>query len=162
MNPLCEGTSIDHFKVLRHLAQGGMGEVYLARDTLLGRRVALKMIRQKERSEAALGRFLDESRLTASLNHPNIVAVYTAGSYQGNPYLALEYVEGQNLRQRMREDRPGAWESIRILLSVANALVEAHRQGILHRDLKPENVVIGKDGRVRVLDFGIAKLQSSS
>ncbi|MFH0901974.1 MAG: protein kinase [Pseudomonadota bacterium] len=152
-------TLVDHFKVLRLIGRGGMGEVYLARDTKLGRKVALKMIHLEQvDSEEAVSRFLLEARVTASFSHPNIVTVYAVGEYQGRPYLALEYLEGQTLRQRMSEGRPGVKESIRIGVAVSKALAEAHKNRVLHRDLKPENILLAKDGRPRVLDLGLAKI----
>jgi len=155
-----EGTVIDRYKVLRLLAEGGMGAVYLARDTALGRRVALKLLRGDAPGDAgAVDRFLDEARITARINHPHVVTVYGAGLHWGNPFVALEYLEGQTLRERLTEQRIGALEAARIGVAVAEALAEAHRQGVLHRDLKPENVMIPADGRVRVVDFGLAELR---
>lgn len=157
--PACEpGTMVDHFQVIRLIGRGGMGEVYLAYDTDLGRRVALKMIvGEWLSSEEAVERFLFEVRTTAKFNHPNIVTVYAAGKYRGRPYVALEYLQGQNLRQRMEERPPGHQEALRIMLAVVEALEEAHAHGVLHRDLKPENVILPLDGRLRVVDFGLAK-----
>ncbi|MBI4703325.1 MAG: protein kinase [Deltaproteobacteria bacterium] len=157
--PACEpGTMVDHFKVVRLLGRGGMGEVYLAYDTELGRRVALKMVSQKLLgSEEAIESFLFEVRTTAKFSHPNIVTVYAAGRHRGTPYVALEYLKGEDLRARILERPPGLQESLRIALAIAEALEEAHRHGVLHRDLKPENVVIPPDGRLRVVDFGLAK-----
>ncbi|MFH0902907.1 MAG: serine/threonine-protein kinase, partial [Pseudomonadota bacterium] len=150
---------VDHFRVVRLVGRGGMGEVYLARDTLLNRRVALKVVHPRYLdSEEAVARFMREAQLTAILSHPHIVTVYAVGKYEGSPYLALEYLEGQNLRQRMEEERPGVRESLRIVLAMAQALVEAHRHRVLHRDLKPENVILAKDGRLRLVDLGLAKV----
>ncbi|MFH0903268.1 MAG: protein kinase [Pseudomonadota bacterium] len=104
---LAEGTVVDHFRILRLLGEGGMGEVYLARDNLLGRRVALKLTPEGFLgSQDAVSRFMHEARITASFNHPHVVGIYAVGTYQERPYLALEYVEGQNLRQRLQEERP--------------------------------------------------------
>ncbi|MFH0901953.1 MAG: protein kinase, partial [Pseudomonadota bacterium] len=153
---------VDHFRVVRLAGRGGMGEVYLARDTLLNRRVALKIIHPRcLDSEEAVARFVREAQLTASFSHPHIVTVHAVGKYEGRPYLALEYLEGQNLRQRMNEERPGVRESLRIVLAIAQALVEAHRHQVLHRDLKPENVVLAKDGRLRLVDLGLAKVRAT-
>jgi serine/threonine protein kinase len=152
------GAMVDHFKVVRLLGKGGFGEVFLARDTRLGRKVALKVInREHLDSEEALQRFLFEARATARFNHPHIVTVYAVGESGGVPYVALEYLEGQTLRERMREQPPALKEGIRIGLAVAQALREAHRHKILHRDLKPENILLPADGRLRVVDFGLAK-----
>jgi WD40 repeat protein/serine/threonine protein kinase len=153
------GTRVDHFKVIRLVGRGGMGEVYLARDTQLGRKVALKVI-QPERlgSKRAVKQFLQEARATATFSHPHIVTIHTTGEHEGRPYVALEYLEGRNLRKRMEDHPPSLRETLRLGLAIAEALAEAHRRHILHRDLKPENVVLPKDGRLRVVDFGLAKL----
>ena len=151
-------TKIDHFRVIRLLGRGGLGEVYLARDTALGRTVPLKLIhRRRLGAEGAAELFLAEARTTAKFNHPHIVTIYAVGEHRGVPYVALEYLAGQNLRQRLDDERPGVRESVRIALAIADALEQAHGRGILHRDLKPANVVIPRDGRLRVVDFGLAK-----
>lgn len=154
------GALVDHYRVMRLLGQGGMGEVYLARDTRLGRKVALKLVHARfDRSTKARERFLAEARATATFNHPHIVTVYGVGEADdGTPYLALEYVEGHTLAQRLAEERPSLREAMRVGLAIAEALEEAHRHGILHRDLKPANVLVASDGRLRVVDFGIAKV----
>lgn len=152
------GTMVDHFKVMRVLGRGGMGEVYLARDGKLGRKVALKMVAPGMLgSRETVARFIEEARTTAKFSHPNIVGVYAVGEHAGMPYVALEYLEGQTLGERMQERRHSLQETMRIGLSIAEALDEAHRHGILHRDLKPDNVIIPRDGRLRVFDFGLAK-----
>ncbi|MFH0901918.1 MAG: serine/threonine-protein kinase [Pseudomonadota bacterium] len=159
---LVADSMVDHFRVVRLVGRGGMGEVYLARDTLLNRRVALKIIHPRYLdSEEAVARFVREAQLTAGFSHPHIVTVHTVGRHEGRPYLAMEYLEGQNLRQRMQEERPGVRESLRIGLAIAQALVEAHRHRVLHRDLKPENVVLAKDGRLRIVDLGLAKVRTT-
>ncbi len=156
------GAMVDHFRILRPLGQGGMGEIYLARDTKLGRKVALKFVRADQLgSERAVQRFLFEAHATAKFSHPNIVTVFAVGEHQGMNYLALEYLKGQNLRERIAERRPSLPEAMRVSLAIANALAEAHRHGVLHRDLKPANVMIGHDGRPRVVDFGIAQMSRS-
>jgi WD40 repeat protein/serine/threonine protein kinase len=153
----------DHFKVIRLIGKGGMSEVYLARDLKLGRKVALKVVHPEGLgSPEALERFVFEARTTALFNHPHIVTIYAVGEDKGRPYVALEYLEGQSLRQRLDEDRLSLGETLRIALAVAEALREAHRAGILHRDLKPENIIIPPDGRLRVLDFGLAKALAGS
>ncbi len=150
------GDTVEHFRVLRVLGQGGMGRVLLARDTRLGRLVALKIIRPDRADPERLLALLDEARLTARLAHPHIVAIHHIGRWGPTPYLALEYVEGVTLRQRAREGPLGEREVVRIGAAMASALAAAHAQGIMHRDLKPENVMVPRDGRLRVLDFGIA------
>ncbi len=158
--PLPPRSRVDNFSVIRELGRGGMGVVYLARDMRLGRRVALKVLHPDQRaSDRAVGQFLHEARTTAGFAHPNIVTLYAVGEHEGHPYLALEYLEGQNLRDRMAGSRPGRGEAIRIGRAIASALAEAHRHGVLHRDLKPENILIPSDGRLRVLDFGLATIR---
>ena len=160
---LCDAERmVDHFRIMRLLGRGGMGEVYLARDTKLGRKVALKVVHPRALgSEDAIERFLFEARATARFNHPHIITVYAVGEDDGSPYLALEYLEGESLRCRLEQGLPGVQETTRIALAIAEALKEAHGRSILHRDLKPENVMLGRDGRLRVLDFGLAKVVPS-
>jgi WD40 repeat protein len=150
------GTIVDGFEVMRLVGRGGFGEVYLARDTRLGRKVVLKLLRLC--SGDATGAFLREARATARFSHPHIVTVHAVGEHGGRPYMALEYVEGETLRARLAGDPPAAREALRLALGIAEGVREAHRHGVLHRDLKPENVLLGKDGRVRVADFGLARL----
>ncbi len=156
------GAMVDQFQVVRLLGRGGMGEVYLARDTTLGRRVALKVLRPEALGTAdSVERFFREAQATARFSHPHIVTIFVVGSHEDRPYLALEYLEGQTLRERMAEGPLPGREAMRVALAVGEALGEAHHHGVLHRDLKPENVIIGQDGRVRVLDFGLAKVFAS-
>ena len=152
------GDTVDHFRIMRRLGRGGMGEVYLARDIHLGRKVALKLLHSHLfGSRQAVARLMSEARITAHFNHPHIVSIYAVGQSRGVPYMALEYMEGETLRERIRRERLGPRESMRVGLAIAEALTEAHRRDVLHRDLKPSNVYIGLDGRLRVLDFGLAK-----
>jgi WD40 repeat protein/serine/threonine protein kinase len=152
------GMAVDHYRIVRLVGRGGMGEVYLARDTQLGRRVALKVVHADRMGSAeAVDRFKLEARTTAQFAHPHIVAIHGVGDLDGRPYVALEYLKGENLRERIGGGLPGSKEVARIGLAIAEALEEAHSHGVLHRDLKPENVVIPEDGRLRVLDFGLAK-----
>ncbi|MCU0665439.1 MAG: serine/threonine-protein kinase, partial [Myxococcota bacterium] len=157
-SPLAPNTMVDHFKVTHVLGRGGMGDVYLARDTQLGRRVALKLIRPEDLGDReAKKRFLFEARVTAQFSHPNIVTIYAVGEHAGQPYLALEYLDGESLGVRLRSGPLGTLEAARLGLAIAEALTEAHAHNILHRDLKAENVFLPKDGRLRVLDFGLAR-----
>lgn len=154
---LAPRSHVGPFEILRQLGRGGMGEVYLARDTRLGRKVALKRVRPSVlASTEARERFFAEARMTARFNHPAIVTVYEVGEDDGWPYLALEYVDGRSLRQRLEDEPLALRECLRIALAIAEALQEAHTHDILHRDLKPDNVMLSHDGRVRVLDFGLA------
>ena len=156
------GDMVDHFKVMRAIGRGGMGEVYLARDTQLGRKVALKIIHRKfAQSRAIVERFLFEARATARFNHPNIVAIHAVGDHHGQPYVALEYLEGQTLSDRIEDGPLRPREAARISLAVVDALQEAHRHNLLHRDLKPSNILINRNGRISILDFGLAKVISA-
>src|SRR5688572_3810833 len=136
---LAPGTAVAGFEVVNLLGRGGMGEVYLARDTLLGRKVALKFLLPGRVASSALNRILEEARTTARLNHPHIVTVYSVGEHEGRPFVALEYVPGPTLRELLTSDRPGTTGALRIGLAIAEPLGAAHAQGVLHRDLKPEN-----------------------
>ncbi len=157
------GDQADHFRILRLLGRGGMGEVFLARDEKLGRKVALKVLRPETLGSAqTAARFKFEARTTARFNHPHIVVIYAVGEHRGRPYVALEYLEGQTLRLRMKEERLGVSDIVRVGIAIVEALQEAHRNHILHRDLKPENVMIPRDGRIRVVDFGLAKAFAAS
>jgi WD40 repeat protein len=150
---------VDHFQIVRCLGRGGMGVVYLARDTKLGRRVALKLVDPAlARSAEAVSLFLREARATARFSHPHIVTIHAVGQHGEVPYIALEYLEGQTLHQRMAEQPLGPKQAIRICLAVAEALREAHANQIVHGDLKPANVVIPADGRPRVVDFGVCRV----
>jgi energy-coupling factor transporter ATP-binding protein EcfA2 len=150
---------IGPYRVLRLLAQGGMGRVYLAQDMRLGRVVALKMAHAElaDRAEAR-AQFLVEARASARLAHPNVVPVFDVGEHLGAPWAAYEFVEGRTLKQRLREGPLPLAEARRVMTEIASAVEAAHADGIVHRDLKPANVVLGVDGRARVLDFGIARL----
>ena len=150
------GAVVDHYKIIRRIGIGGMGEVYLARDLRLGRPVAIKLMVKFDSS--LVEQFMLEAQATARLNHPHIVTVYDIGEVAGAPYLALEYLEGRTLADRRREQALGLGELLRTGLAIADALAAAHREGILHRDLKPSNILFPKDGRLRVVDFGLAKM----
>jgi len=153
-------TIIGDYRVTRVLGRGGMGAVYLADDPLLDRRVAIKVIDGYRDHPSARARFLVEARAIARLNHPNVVAVYRAGEHAGEPYLVSEFVDGTPLDQLPRPLAPAQCQAI--ALGLAAGLGAAHRQGILHRDVKPGNAILGKDGTVKLLDFGLAKLAEPS
>lgn len=151
------GETIGRYQVRRLLGAGGMGKVYLARDVVLGRSVALKLVGPSRGAGFATERFLHEARAIARLNHPHVVQLYDFGEYNGGLYLALEYVEGETLRERARLGALGIDEILRHARAIADGLAHAHAAGVYHCDLKPSNVMLGKDGRVRVVDFGIAR-----
>lgn len=156
---LLENTVISHYRILSRLGAGGMGEVYLAEDTLLGRRVALKLLLAEFNSdEDRLRRFEQEARAASALNHPNIITIHEVGSEAGFRFIATEFIEGETVRQRLRRERLGLRDALDVASQVAGALASAHRAGIVHRDIKPENVMLRPDGIVKVLDFGVVKL----
>ncbi|HET9626801.1 MAG TPA: serine/threonine-protein kinase, partial [Kofleriaceae bacterium] len=151
------GETVGRYQVRRMLGEGGMGQVYLARDVVLGRSVALKIVGPTTGAGLHTERFLHEARAIARLNHPNVVQLYDFGEYRGGLYLALEYVEGGTLRERASHGPLALDEVLRHARAIADGLAHAHGHGVFHCDLKPSNVMVGKDGRVRVVDFGIAR-----
>ena len=153
------GKTIAHYRILSKLGAGGMGEVYLAEDDRLGRRIALKVLPETYTQDTdRLRRFEQEARAASALNHPNILTVHEIGKFEGLQYIATEYVEGQTLRQRLAGGPLSANEAVNIVTQCANALQAAHAAGITHRDLKPENIMLRPDGYLKLLDFGLAKL----
>ena len=158
--PLSEGRSIDEYRILSILGRGGMGEVYRAKDLTLGREVALKVLRRAAAGGPAdLRRFEEEARLASVLNHPNIVTIYRVGENGDLAYIAMELVEGRTLRDALSGDPLPLRTALDLAAQLAEALSVAHARGIIHRDLKPENTMVTPKGRLKVLDFGIAKRQ---
>jgi Tol biopolymer transport system component len=152
------GQTLSHYRITAALGAGGMGEVYRATDSNLGRDVAIKVLPPElARDEDRLARFKREAHLLASLNHPHIAAIYGLEEADGKPFLALELVEGEDLKQRLARGPIPVDEALEIAQQIAEALEEAHGKGIVHRDLKPANVKLTPDGKVKVLDFGLAK-----
>src|SRR5262247_2994133 len=156
--PLAVGTRLGPYEVLAALGAGGMGEVYRARDTRLGREVALKVISDGAIDSERLQRFEQEARLAGSLNHPNLVVVHDVGSEGGAPFLVTELLEGESLRHRLSRGRLPLRTALELGVQLAEGLAAAHARGIVHRDVKPENVFLTSGGRAKLLDFGIAKL----
>ncbi len=154
------GDAIAHYKILRKLGKGGMGEVFLARDEKLGRKVALKVLPpQAAGNQERLERFRREAKAVAALNHPNIVTIYSVEEVDGLHFLTMEYVEGRDpLGCGTRRAASILERFFEIAIALSDALSKAHEKGIIHRDLKPRNVMVDQDGRIRVLDFGLAKL----
>jgi serine/threonine protein kinase/Flp pilus assembly protein TadD len=153
--------SFGHYQMLSLIGSGGMGEVYLADDTKLGRKVAIKFLNEKySKDEDLLNRFIQEAKAASALNHPNLITVYEIGEHDGSHYMSAEYIEGKTLRERMKE-RLTFEEALSIAVQTAEALSAAHQAGIIHRDVKPENIMVRTDGYVKVLDFGLAKLTES-
>ena len=146
-------------EILECLGRGGMGVVYKARQPRLNRFVALKILaREKEKDQRFADRFTREAQALARLNHPNIVTVYDFGETDGLYYLLMEFVDGMNLRQLLQTRKLAPEEALAIVPPICEALQYAHQQGIVHRDIKPENILLDKQGRVKIADFGIAKL----
>src|SRR5262245_48517839 len=158
------GTRLGAYEILTLIGSGGMGEVYRARDTRLGRDVALKVLPATFAGDPdRLRRFEQEARVVAALNHPNILALYDIGTHaDASPYLVSELLEGESLRQRLEGGPLHARKAIEYGIQIAQGLSAAHEKGIAHRDRKPENLFITKDGRVKILDFGLAKLPEAT
>ena len=156
---LVAGTRVGPYEILAPLGTGGMGEVYRARDTRLGRDVALKILPDSfARESDRLHRFEQEARAVAALNHPNILAVFDVGQHNGSPFLVSELLEGESLRAVLHRGALPQRKTIEYGVQIAQGLAAAHEKGIVHRDLKPENVFVGRNGRTKILDFGLAKL----
>lgn len=157
---LRQGQRVKHYEIVAQIGEGGMGEVYLARDTILGRRVALKFLPGYLRSDPdRLRRFQQEARAASTLSHPNVCVIHEVGETDdGHPFITMEYIEGITLRERMNDGAMQINEALEIAVQVADALSSAHEAGIVHRDIKPENIMVRRDGYVKVLDFGLAKL----
>ncbi|MGI8835832.1 MAG: protein kinase domain-containing protein [Pyrinomonadaceae bacterium] len=154
---------ISHYRILEKLGAGGMGEVYLAEDTKLGRRVAIKILSEEyTTNKDRLHRFEQEACAASALNHPNILTIHEVGSDAGKHFIATEYIDGQTLRRRIGGTQMDVAEVLDIAVQAAGALEEAHAAGIIHRDVKPDNIMIRRNGYVKVLDFGLAKLAESS
>jgi eukaryotic-like serine/threonine-protein kinase len=162
LTPALIGHSISNYQVLSLLGAGGMGEVYLAQDTRLGRKVALKLLPHTfTHDQERLRRFEREARLVSALNHTNILIIYEIGATRDAHFIATEFVDGQTLRERLREGRLELSEALECAIQIATALAAAHEASIVHRDIKPENVMLRRDGVIKVLDFGLAKLTES-
>jgi len=157
--PLSSGTKLGPYEIQSPLGAGGMGEVYRARDTRLDRIVAIKVLPSSFAADAdRLQRFEREARSVAALNHPNILAVHDIGTHDGAPYMVCELLEGETLRERLQGGVLSPRKAVEIAVQIADGLAAAYDKGIVHRDLKPENIFLTKDGRVKILDFGLAKM----
>lgn len=156
---LSHGTRLGAYNIVALIGAGGMGEVYRARDARLGRDVAIKVLPSGVAEDPErLRRFEQEARAAAALNHPNILAVYDIGQHDSAPYIVSELLEGETLRERLNGGAPPVRKTVEYAIQIAHGLAAAHEKGIVHRDLKPENIFVTGDGRVKILDFGLAKL----
>ena len=154
-----EGDFVSHYKIHSKIGAGGMGEVYLATDTLLERKVALKVLPSDVTSSGhRIRRFLQEAKAASSLNHPHIITIHEVGEANSTYYIATEFIEGETLRKAIKRTPLKIGRAIEISIQVASALAAAHEVNIVHRDIKPENIMLREDGYVKVLDFGLAKL----
>jgi serine/threonine protein kinase len=157
--PLAADTILGRYEVRSKIGEGGMGEVYLAEDTRLHRKVALKILPAKVASnQDRMRRFNQEAQAAAALNHPNIAHIYEIGEADGTHFIAMEYIEGDTLRAKIHQERTELSKLLRYLQNVAEGLAKAHAAGVVHRDLKPDNIMITGDGHAKILDFGLAKL----
>src|SRR5450631_2620001 len=160
---LTSGTKLGPYEIISPLGAGGMGEVYRARDTRLGRDVAIKVLPEALAHDAdRLRRFEQEARTIAALNHPNILGIHDIGVHGGAPFLVSEFLEGQTLREKLVLGPLPVRRAIECALGIAEGLAAAHDKGIVHRDLKPENLFVTRDGKLKVLDFGIARIREAS
>ena len=154
---------IGNFEVIRQIGSGGMGSVYLGRDPELDRQVAIKVIREEVHDQEALDRFFREARAAAALRHPNIITIYASGQQDHQPYMAMEFVDGESLADIIKQRRNVALsDKISYLEQICAGLHFAHHAGIVHRDVKPANVMVDREGVVRILDFGIARIEGSA
>ncbi|HUK89480.1 MAG TPA: protein kinase, partial [Blastocatellia bacterium] len=157
--PLAAGTKLAAYEIVSPIGAGGMGEVYKARDPRLGRDVAVKVLPASFSADTERERRFElEARAAGALSHPNILVVYEAGTYEGSPYLVSELLEGETLRSRLMTGVPPVRKAVQWAIEIAGGLAAAHEKGIFHRDLKPENIFVCLDGRIKILDFGLAKL----
>src|SRR5215468_8584829 len=157
---IATGAHFNHYEIIAPLGAGGMGEVWRARDMRLNREVAIKALPASFAQDAdRLRRFEQEARATSALNHPNILTIYDIGDHEGAPFIVAELLEGEELREQLNGGPLPVRAAIDYAHQIASGLAAAHAKGIVHRDLKPENLFVTSDGRVKILDFGLAKLK---
>src|SRR2546423_7356960 len=156
---IAAGTKLGRHEIRSKIGEGGMGEVYLAQDTKLDRKVALKILpAEVAANQDRMRRFVQEAKSAAALNHPNIAHVYEIGEHEGANFIAMEYVDGETLSSLIHSPQANLEKLLRVLQHAAQGLAKAHAAGIVHRDLKPDNIMVTRDGHAKVLDFGLAKL----
>jgi len=157
---LTKGTMVAHYRISEKIGAGGMGEVYLAEDTKLNRKVALKFLADQFSSDqSARDRFTRETQAVAATDHPNIVSIYEVNEFKSRPYFAMQYIDGKSLSDVIKGNQLLLSEIIRLAIQICEGLQAAHNKGIVHRDIKPSNILIDKDGRARILDFGLARIR---
>lgn len=151
------------YEIIREIGRGSMGVVYQARDPQIDRMVALKVLRQDRVStDTFVSRFLKEAKVIGRLSHPNIVTIYDVGNEQGNIYIAMELLEGKSLSDLLCESHPSPDRVMEIGIQISETLEYAHEKGVIHRDIKPSNIIVGQDGRIKITDFGIARIEDAS
>ena len=157
------GKTIGHYTVIKLLGVGGMGKVYLAEDTRLGRKVALKLLPESLLGDSdRMARFVLEAKSASALNHPNIITIHEIGESDGTQFIATEFIDGETLSKHLKSNSRDLASALDIGIQIASALKEAHTAGIVHRDIKPDNVMVRANGLVKILDFGVAKLTGSA
>ena len=159
MAQLSPGASLAHYRIVSQLGAGGMREVYLAHDTKLARKIALKILpADLAANQDRMRRFTQEAKAAAALNHPNIATIHEIGESDGVNFITMEFIDGATLREKIHQEQTDLRKLLRYLQHVAEGLAKAHAAGIVHRDLKPDNIMITRDGHAKILDFGLAKL----
>ncbi len=160
-NDLSNDYRIAHYCIVKQIGAGGMGEVYLAEDTKLDRKVALKILPPEfAEDKDRMNRFVREAKSASALNHPNIITIYEINEFEGTHFIATEFIDGKTLSEYAKSNPLNLKSALEIAIQIASALDEAHSAGIVHRDIKPDNVMIRENGLAKILDFGIAKLSA--
>lgn len=159
---LARGQAVHQYRIVERIGAGGMGTVYLADDTALKRRVALKFLpADRAEDDSSRTRFVREAQAAAALNHPNVIHIYEVGEFQQQPFIAMEHVEGRSLRDFIGADRTDLAHVLDLMIGICDGLQKAHANGVVHRDIKPQNIVVDSDGRPKVLDFGLAAVRGA-